>query len=115
MASVANQDFHQAEQEVPLDLALDLCLLVVSSPLVELGTLASAMLVHLEPPAPAPFAVQETSASAREADSRLLALAQQAAVPYQVVHLEPPVSAWEVELGPLALAWEESPEAAALP
>lgn len=112
---MGKEDFHQTQQEMPLGLALELFLLAVSPPLVELGTLASAMLVHSEASAPAPFTVQETSAWAREADSRPSALGQQAAVPYQVAHLEPPASAWEVELEPLDPAWEEPQEAAALP
>lgn len=107
---MGNQDFHQVEQELALHLTLELGI-PVSALLVELDTSPSALLVHLEAMAPAPFRDQETPAWAREADSPPSDLWHQATVPA----LEAPASAQEVYLEPLALGWEEPQEAAALP
>lgn len=109
-SAVHQQDFHQAHQDMALDLGLP-----VTSPMAELDTSASPLLAHLETPAPVPFVDQESPASAWGVDSRTSVLGQEAAVPDQVVHLEPPAPAREVELEPLVLDWEEPPEAAALP
>lgn len=108
---VQQQDFRQAEQDMALELGLP-----VSSPVAELAdTSAPSLLAHMGAPAPGPFADQEMPASAQGADSCHSALRQQAAVPDQVVYLEPPAPAREVELEPLVLDLEEPPEAAALP
>lgn len=107
MASVGNQDFHQAEQEAALHPALEPGI-QVSAPLVQLDTSPSALLVHLEALPLVPFRDQETPAW--EADSPTSAPWHQAAVP----DLEAPASA-QVYLEPLALGWEEPREVAVLP
>lgn len=107
---VPQEDFPQAQQDMALHLDLP-----VSSPLPELDTQTWALLAHQEAPASVPFMDQETSASVWGTDSQPSALGHQEAIRDQVVHLEPQAPAREVELEPLALDWEEPPEAAALP
>lgn len=113
LAPVAMEAFHQAEQEVALELALELHL-SVPMPLVDWDTSAPALLVKLAASAPVPIMDQETMALALEADFRPSALGQQSAVPDQVVCLEPPVRPREVYLEYLALDLEQHPEAATL-
>lgn len=108
MASVAKQDFHKAEQEVALELAMEL-LLSVPVPLADWDTSAPTLLVHLDASAPVPITDQETTALAWEADSPPSALEHQAVVPDQVVCLEPPVRAQEVYLEHLALVLAQHP------
>lgn len=110
LSTMDQQDIHQAHQPVALELGLSL-----TSPLLELDPTPSALLVHQEAPASAPLACLEVLASAPQVDSPASTpYKEHQAVSRQLVRLEAPASARQVQLVSLAQAREESPEAAAL-